>query len=165
MLRGQCLPVFFISIWRWFTLDSRNGFFDLPLEISAPLVDLGGICPCVLQDIGFGNFQTVAPERRIFDLRINVTAIIVLSVSAEAKQICNDELRTFSGASSRGRFTEYLQAVAEFRGIDTVSLHAVADRPVHEIITGELPRRRRRIRILVIRHNEDQRQFFDRCLV
>lgn len=165
MFGGNGVPFFGEWIRRRLALDLRDGFFNLKNDIASPNGELCGIRPIPAKQIVFGDFQAVAPQRGIFQFRNDIAGVIVFAVAAQAKQFGDDELRAFSVTRLRDRVAKNLQARGQVRRVNGIYVDTVTNRFVGQISAGKLARCRRRISVLIIRHDEHERQFFNGRLI
>jgi two-component system, sensor histidine kinase and response regulator len=112
-----------------------------------------------------GHFDAVAPCCRLFELRFDVTGIIMFAVPAKAKEGSDHHLGTCAGAGALHGVAEDPQAGGEIGTINGVAGDAVPEGTVHKIPAGELAGVGGRIGVLIIGDHQDQRETFHRRLV
>ena len=86
----------------------------------------------------------------------------MFAVAGEAQQVGHDHLRTVARAGGRDGVLHGVQARAEIGAVRRMPGETVPGRAVEQIVAGVLPTRRRGVGILVVRHDDDHRQAFDR---
>ena len=89
----------------------------------------------------------------------------MFAVTAQPQQFCHDELRAVAGARLGDRAADNVQARGQISGVHGMGSNAVAYPLVREACAGELPFGGRGISVLIVGHDDDERQFFDGGLV
>jgi hypothetical protein len=89
----------------------------------------------------------------------------VFAVAAEAEQGGDDELRTVAGPGAIHRVADHFEAGGQIRAVHRIRFNAVARAPVGQVGAGELAAVRGGVGVLVVGHDEDEREFFDGGLV
>src|SRR5688500_13604421 len=86
-------------------------------------------------------------------------------MAAEPQQIRDDHLRAAAGAGAFDSGADGAQAIFKVGAVDGVAFDAVADGAIDERSACELTGFGRGISVLVVRDDEDQREFFDGSLI
>src|SRR4051812_29385124 len=89
----------------------------------------------------------------------------MFAMSAEAQQLRDHKLRAMAGAGAFDGAAHNAQALFEIRAVQTVAFHTVAGRALHKRTARELARFGSGVSVLIIRDDEDKRQFFHGGLI
>ena len=110
------------------------------------------------------TFRQSRPSGEFFNSGINVIGVVMFAVAAEPEQFGDDQLRAVARARWRRRrrpFSGTRPDPCRPRN----ALRRRSRRLVRQIVAGELAVGRRGIGILIVGHDQDERQFFDGGLV
>ena len=100
------------------------------------------------------------PTRRRSAGRNRDRGIIVLAMPGQPQAVCHDHLRTVTLPGPRNRVARHPEAFPHVGAVHRVALHAVADRPVDQIVAGKLAMIRCGVGVLIVRHHHHDRQLF-----
>ncbi len=109
----------------------------------------------------FGEQEAIAPDVGRLECRVNVAGVVMLAVPDQPQEIANHELGAAPIACGLHSRFHHIEAGAEIKPVDAVSGDPVTNRLVEQILAGELARVRRGVGVLVVRHDNDERKFFD----
>ncbi len=119
----------------------------------------------VVQQIAFGHFQTIPPDRGLFQLRIDVTGVVVFAMAAQAQQVGDDHLRSAARSRLADCVAHHFEAGGQVGAIRSVPANPVTGGLVQERAAGKLSLGGSGIGVVVIGHDQHQRQFLDGGLV
>src|SRR6185312_13466655 len=91
--------------------------------------------------------------------------IVVFAVAAEAEQIGDNHLRPATGTGGVRGTAQGFQAGLKVGAVDGLAFHSVACGAIRQIAASELTLVGGGVGVLIVGDDENQRQFFDRCLV
>lgn len=106
-------------------LNLEPDLFHLFGGVGTPGGDFGRISHSLLQDFFFGDLETIATERGIFQGWINVFRRIMFAVAAQPKQMGDDHLRAVARARLGHRIAQSLKAIIQISAV-----HRLGDQPV-----------------------------------
>ena len=89
----------------------------------------------------------------------------MFAVAAKAEQRGDDQLRAAAGAGAGHGLADNFQARGQIRAVHRLRFDAVTNGLVGEVAAGKLARGRRGIGVLIVGHDQNQRQFFHGGLV
>ena len=93
MLGRKRIPVFLVRIWAALALNFRDRFLDLPDRFTAPGIEALFVSPAAVDQLFPGDIETIPTHRRLAKSRVDVTCVVVFTVTAKTQQAGDDQLR------------------------------------------------------------------------
>ena len=161
--RRDRAPIFFVAFRRRFLLRGRNRFVDLLCGVFPPFAQSFGICQFKIDNFLLGHLQTILREWLALDFIGDVTGVVVFAVTGQPQNRSDDQLRRTTRARTFHRATDDVETSrAKIRSIDLVTFESVTLRAIHQIGAGKFAVVRRRVRVMIVRRDHDERHLLDR---
>src|ERR1051326_3537287 len=137
-LRSQPAPVFLVRVRCRFALDLGHRLFNLADCIQTPAFDQARIRPAVTKKLFLSNAKAIPSEGRLLEFSIDITGIIMLPMSAKAKQARHNKLRSMPGTRTFNDATDGFKTGYEVIAFDRFCFHTVSARAFEQIAAGKL---------------------------